>query len=71
MGSGVEQPRQVGGVVGEVGVHLHDEAGPAVERDAEAGDVGGAEAFLAGAVEDPDPLMALGEPVGDPARAVR
>jgi hypothetical protein len=46
-----DQAREVGGVVRAVGVHLADELGVVRERVGEAGDVGGAEAELARAVE--------------------
>ena len=56
----------------EVGVHLHDVAGAAGEGVVEAGDVRGAEALLARAVEHLDVGgMRGGQPVRDGARAVR
>ena len=54
VGGRAEQPRQVGRVVREVGVHLGDQLGAAGQRPAEAGDVGGTEALLARAVQDLD-----------------
>jgi hypothetical protein len=56
--------------VGEVGVHLQDEAGAARERLAEAGDVSRAEPFLARAVEDVDVLVPRRQSVGDRAGPV-
>jgi hypothetical protein len=56
--------------VGEVGVHLQDEVGAAVEGAAEARQVGRAEAFLAGPVEDLDARVGGREAVGDTAGAV-
>ena len=56
--------------MGEVGVHLEDQLGAAGEGRAEAGDVGGAEAFLARPVQDVDALVLGGEPVGDLAGPV-
>ena len=57
--------------MGEVGVHLHDEAGALAEHAPEPGHVGGAEAALAGAMQDRDAVVALGHPVGDLAGPVR
>ncbi len=51
---GVDQARDVGRIVGEVGVHLDDEVGAGRERLVEAGEVGAAEAALARAVVDAD-----------------
>ena len=67
---GLEQARQIGGLVREVGVHLDHQPRPAGEGMAEAGDVGGAEAFLALAVEEVNGLVPLGELGGDPPGAV-
>src|SRR6185312_3487161 len=65
-----QQPGQVGRVVGEVGVHLQHECGAAGEGAAEAGDVGGPEAALAGPVQNLDPVrLPGGEAVGDLAGA--
>src|ERR1700679_3082546 len=61
----LQQPRQVGGVVREVRVHLEHQAGTAREGVAEAGDVGGAEAFLAVAMQDADVLVLPGQAIGD------
>ena len=66
----LEQPRQVGGVMGEVGVHLQHQAGAGLERPVESGDVGGAEAFLARAAQDLDLLVPGREPLGDLPGAV-
>ena len=54
----------------EVAVHLEHELGAVGERAAEAGDVGGAEPLLRGAVEDADVRQLGGEPVGELAGAV-
>ena len=57
--------------MGEVGVHLEHELGPVREREREARQVGAAESLLALAVQHPHRLELLGEPVRDPAGAVR
>ncbi len=46
--------------MGEVGVHLRDQLGAPVERGTKAGDVGGADAFLAGAMQDLDIVVGGG-----------
>ena len=66
----VQQPREVGRVVGEVAVHLHHVAGPVGQGVAEAGDVGGADAGLLGAVQDRDPVVLVRQLVGQLAGAV-
>ena len=66
----LQQARQIGRVMGEVGVHLQDQRGAAGEGAPEAGDVGGAESFLAWPVQDADVLVALGQPLGDLPGAV-
>ena len=65
-----EQARQVGGVVGEVGVHLDDEICAARQRLAKARDVGGAETLLARPVKHRDVLVRRCEPLGDLPGAV-
>ena len=65
-----DQPRDVGGIVGEVGVHLDDPLGAGGERAREAGDVGRAEPLLDRPVQDLDPLVGGGEAVGDLTGAV-
>ena len=67
---GVEEPGQVGGVVGAVGVHFDDGAVAVFAGPGERGEVGGPEALFLGAVEDVDALVGLGEGVGDVAGAV-
>ncbi len=54
----------------EVGVHLQHQRGVGGQGAPEAGDVGGAEPFLVGAVEDADVLVLLGQPIGDLPGAV-
>ena len=54
----------------EVGVHLEEEVGALLHRLTEAGDVGLAQAFLGGAVQDGDVRVLFGEAVGEPAGAV-
>src|SRR6185312_7413828 len=66
-----QQPRQVGGIVGEVRVHLQDQPGTLGQGAAEAGDVGGPEPFLDLAMQDADVAVALGEALGDRAGPVR
>jgi hypothetical protein len=57
--------------VREVGVHLEQQAGPLLDRPAEAGDVGRPEPALVRPVQDRDLGGRLGgEAVGDRARAV-
>src|SRR4051812_42056931 len=65
-----DQPWQVGGVVREVRVHFEHQVGSACERVLEAGQVGAAEALLAGAVEHRDRIELACELVGDRAGAV-
>ena len=60
-----EQARQVGGIVGEVRVHLDDEICAARQRLAKPCDVGGAETLLARPVKHRDVLMRRREPLGD------
>jgi hypothetical protein len=67
----VDQPREVGGIVGEVGVHLDHEVGAGRQRLAESGEVGAAEAVLALAMQDADVGVLEREPVGEVAGAVR
>ena len=66
----LQQAGEVGGIVGEVGVHLHHVARAVVERVAEAGEVGGPDAVLLGAVEHLHPVVLGGELVGELAGAV-
>ena len=56
--------------MGEVGVHLQHVAGAVVERVAEAGEVGRADAVLLGAMQHMHPLVLGGQPIGDLAGAV-
>ncbi len=57
--------------MGEVGVHRDGEVGALRNRSAEPGDVGGAEAELALAVDHLDaPVVLRRQPVGDLAGAV-
>ena len=56
--------------MGEVGVHLHHVARAVVERVAKAGQVGGADPVLLGAVQHLHPVALGGEPIGDLAGAV-
>jgi len=67
---GGDQPRYVVGVVREVAVHLQHELGAVREHAPEARDVRRPEPFLALAVEDRDPVVLGGEPVGDLTRPV-
>ena len=57
--------------MGEVGVHLQDQAGARREGVPETGDVGRAQPFLPRAVQDLEALIALGQPLGDRAGPVR
>ena len=50
-GAGGMEPQQVVGVVGEVGVHLEDVVVVLLQGPAEAGQIGRAEAELAGAFD--------------------
>ena len=61
---------QVAGVVRQVGVHLEEQVGAAGQRVAKAGDVGLAEALLAGAVQHLDVGVLAGQAVGQLAGAV-
>ena len=65
-----QQASEVGGVVGEVGVHLHHIAGAVVERVAEAGQVGRTDPVLLGAVQHRRPVVRGGQRVGELAGAV-
>jgi hypothetical protein len=65
------EARQVPRRVAEVGVHLADAFVAAFEGEAEAGQVGGAEALLALAVQHVDARIGGGEAVGDRTGAVR
>ena len=55
----------------EVGVHLDDDRGAALERAGEAVEIGAAEALLDRAVADPDARVGRGQLVGELAGAVR
>ena len=55
----------------EVGVHLDDDAGAAVERGAEAVEVRPSETLLGLSVPHADPGVGLGQLVGQAAGAVR
>ena len=66
-----DQVGQDGRVVAEVGVHLDDDLGAALERAGEAVEIGAAEARLHRAVADPDARVRRRHLVGQPARAVR
>src|SRR3954470_197092 len=68
---GGEQARKVGGVVGEVGVHLEDVVRRGGEREPEARDVRAGEASLRRPVQDMDAPVRRGERVGDVPRSVR
>ena len=68
-GSG--QTRHVGGIVGEVAVHLEDELRTRGERVPKAGDIRRADSFLLRAMEHGDPGQLRREAVRDRARAVR
>ncbi len=70
VGQGREQRGEVLRGVRAVGVHLDDDLVLAGQRVPEAVEVGGAEAVLAGAVQDADPLVGGGEGVGELAGAV-
>jgi hypothetical protein len=67
----VEQRRHRARVVREVAVHLEHVRVVALERPAEAREVGAAEAFLSLAVQDVQPGALGREPVGDLSGAVR
>ena len=54
----------------EIGVHLHDEPGAALQRPIEAGEIGLPEAILRPAVQDLDDVELLRQSVGDLARSV-
>ncbi len=56
--------------MGEVAVHLEQVGGAVVERVAKAGEVGGADAVLLGAMQDLHPVVLGGEALGDLAGAV-
>jgi hypothetical protein len=66
----VEQPADVGGVVGSVGVHLADRVVARCERPGEARTVGGAEAGFGWPVQHVHAVVALGEPIRDIPGAV-
>ena len=57
---------QEGRIVAEVGVHLDDDLGAALERDREPVEVGAAEALLGSPMADQDPLVGRGQLIGDP-----
>ena len=66
-----DERREHRGVVAEVGVHLDDDAGTAIERGAEPVEVRPPETLLGLAVEDADARVGLGQLVGQAAGAVR
>src|SRR5438067_7435418 len=68
---GGDQARQVSRAMREVRVHLEHELSTAVERSAEAGQVGGAKTLLARAVQNLEAMDLTREPIRDRARAVR
>ena len=70
VGGRLQQTRQVGRVVGEVGVHVGDQLRPARQRLPEPGHVRGPEAPLGRPVQDGDVLAIACEPIGDLAGAV-
>ena len=70
LSGGVDEPTDVGRVVREVAVHLEDQLGAVLERAAEAGEVRGAEALLARAVQDGHAVELGGERVRDVSGAV-
>src|SRR5207248_1399770 len=73
IGAGTHSPQQageVGGIVREVAVHLHQKARLAIERVAEAGQVGGTDAALLAAMEHFQPIALARQAVGDLARAI-
>jgi len=65
-----EHLRQVFGLVGAVRVVFDEDVVAGGQSPAEAGDVGGSEPFLAGAVQHMDVAVGGGEIVGEPAGAV-
>src|SRR5918997_1255370 len=67
---GLQQAREVGRVVREVGLHLDHVPGAAAQGVGEAVDVGQPEPRLAGAVQDLDGAVAGGDGVRQRARAV-
>ena len=66
----VEHPPQVLGSVRPVGVHLDERVVALLERPGEPVEVGRAQTLLAGAVEDVDLVVGLGQLVGELAGAV-
>ena len=66
-----DQRREHRGVVAEVGVHLDDDAGAAIERRAEPVEVRPPETLLGLPVENADARVGLGQLVGQAAGAVR
>jgi hypothetical protein len=70
LGGRLEEGGEMSRVVGEVGVHDDHAVGAALERAREAREVRLAEPLLARPVQHLDSLVPLGEPVGQPARAV-
>src|SRR2546421_332799 len=67
----LQQPGQLLGGVGAVGVHLHDRLVPVLAGPREAGHVRRAQALLTGPVQDVDLLVGGGQLVGDRTGAVR
>ncbi len=65
-----KQPDEVGGIVGEVGVHLHHIARAVVERVAKAGEVGRTDAVPSRAMEHLHPVVLDRETIGELAGAV-
>ncbi len=64
-----DQSREVGRIVGEVRIHLTEDAGAAREPDGETRGVRGPETALFPAMQDVDPRV-CGEAVGDLSGAV-
>ncbi|EGJ78712.1 putative glycosyl transferase [Streptomyces sp. Tu6071] len=68
---GGQEPGKLLGLVRAVRVHLDEDVEAVVEAPGETGEVGGAEPFLALAVQHLDVVVLGGESVGERARAVR
>ena len=71
IGCGLDEARDVGGIVGEVRVHLEHELGPGAKRPPEPGEVRGADPLLLAPVQHLDVLALDGEPIGELTGAVR
>jgi len=67
----IKKEGQLLGLVGAIGVHLHQNVIAGGEAPLEAGDVGGAEAFFAFTVQNVHLLVLGGYAVGKLSRAVR